>query len=206
MSDRNARLSSEQVRELCSQVVHGVPVDLDPEDYRHWMERGDELNATVARALRRPLLQLVRTVEIPAIGPFSARECIKITPTAERETAEVVYGFLGDDLKGLIEDKLEEPALAGTTLRVHRLCKPSVDGPIIAELGGESVAETTFGQMDQFLKLQGRPDKAVWYIFYIKVNGVLWAVRCYWTSPWNVEASPVAFPRRWCEGRQIVSC
>jgi len=201
-------LSSKQVRELSSQVVHGVPTELDQEDYQYWMEHGDELNAAIARALRRPLLQLEHSVEAPAIGPFSANDCIRVTPEAERETAEVVYGYLDDNLERLIKDKPEEPAVAGATLRIHLLSRPSVDGPIITELGGESAVETTFGQMHQFLKLQGHPGKDVWYIFYIKVNGVLWAVYCSWYSSyaaWRVYAFPITSPREWIAGSQVVS-
>lgn len=213
MSDRNA-LSPEQVRELSSQVVHGVPIDLDPEDYKYWTEHGDELNVVIAGALRRPLLGFVTTVALPAISAFDAGAHIVVTPGKERESAELVIGWVGDNATRLVKGKVE-PDVAEATLRVHTLKKPSLDGPIIAELGGEEVVATTWGQIREMMRRQGRGQEGILLtngcanIFYIlDPDGVLWAADCGWGSnyaDWDVEARPITYPSRWDGGYQVVS-
>ncbi len=100
------------------------------------------------------LLLLVGEVELPAISPFDAGAHFVVTPDKEGENAEPVFGWLGDDVRRLVEGSMET-GVAETTLRVHMLKKPSVDSLIIAELGGEKVVTTTWGQMYEVMKRQG---------------------------------------------------
>lgn len=114
--------------------------------------------------------------------------------------------FLSGD--GKIEDPLDEQ-----TIRYHKLRRSSVDGPIIAELGGEEKAEITLTEMFFLMKKQRKGEDGVLLnnyhanIFYIRdQKGVLRAVDVRWGSGgWLVDASPVGYPDRWDIGRRVFS-
>ncbi|MBI4029779.1 hypothetical protein HY373_01210 [Candidatus Berkelbacteria bacterium] len=160
------------------------------------------------------LLLLVGEVELPAISPFDAGAHFVVTPDKEGENAEPVFGWLGDDVRRLVEGSMET-GVAETTLRVHMLKKPSVDSLIIAELGGEKVVTTTWGQMYEVMKRQGhdQPDDLLTdgctNIFYIRCSdGAIRAVGCRWRSYfgyWHVYANPITDPSGWLDGNRVVS-
>jgi len=231
-------LSKEQFRELTSQVVHGIPIDLSVEDYSYWTANPAELNATISVVLRRglkvplpddevpvvslgrreqpapTLLKAITTVTLPAIPSFDAGAHFVVTPDKARKKAELVIGWIGDNAKRLVKGFVE-PEVAEATLRVHTLTKASVDGPIIAELGGEEVITTTWGQMHKMMWRQGRGQQGTLLtngyanIFYIRCSdGAVWAVGCHWLSvcgDWDVGAYPITFPYWWNVGYLIVS-
>ena len=123
--------------------------------------------------------------------------------------------FLGDNFRSwfLEGDGKVEDAHADTVLRSHKLSKNSVDGPIIVELGGEKVAETTLTEMFALLKNQANGQKGVLLtngyanIFYVRdQNNVLRAVYAFWYGGgWNVNASGVSYPVAWIAGNQVFS-
>jgi len=154
------------------------------------------------------LLQLITTVTIPAIKTFSPEGRFQV---GERDGVKI--GWVGDNAKRLMRGMVEE-AVEQTTLRIHTLKEPSSDGPIIAELGGEEVITTTWGQMYEMMRRQGHGQEGNLLtngyanIFYIKCSDGIWAVCCRWRSryaDWRVGANPVTFPLRWGAGCQVAS-
>jgi len=177
---------------------------------------GGRLKAGVKELLAKlsasGLLEPVSTVTVPAIETFGAKEHFK-----DDRSGPVVIGFIGSNFRrtflageGKIETNITE-----TTLRIHKLVRASVDGPILAELGGEETAETALAQMYELMKAQGQGQKGNLLtngnanIFYIRdANGTLWAVDCSWHSDnrcWHVHAYSVTNPDTWYEGDQVVS-
>lgn len=159
------------------------------------------------------ILEFVSTITIPAsIGKFVAKEKFVIST---KRNAQVKISYFGDNftewfLKG--EGKIEDPIME-QTLRCHRLLQSSVDGPIIAELGGAEKSETTLSEMFSLMEKHGKGEDGVLLnngyanIFYIKdIAGVLQAVRVHWhVVGWDVLALPVEYPHRWNDGGRVLS-
>ncbi|MFC1656939.1 hypothetical protein ACFL14_03205 [Patescibacteria group bacterium] len=160
----------------------------------------------------RPKSDLLETlknmIKFPAIEKFRAIDHFKITPNEDRKTAEVVIGWISDNFRNLFlqgEGKIEENIPAGK-LQLNKLKRASVDGPIIAELGGETLVETTLAEMFYAMKLQGRGQKGALLtngyanIFYVRdTEGNLWAVYGDWRSGyecWHVSAYSITDPAR----------
>jgi hypothetical protein len=88
-----------------------------------------------------------------------------------------------------------------------------VDGPIIAELGGEEKSETTLSEMFSLMEKQGKGEDGVLLnngyanIFYIRdLAGVLRAVGVRWGGGgWGVGADSVGGPDRWDGGYRVFS-
>jgi len=158
------------------------------------------------------LLETITTITILAIGTFKAKDHFKVS-TAKG----VTIGWIGDNFeKAFLNGKGKiEKNVAEAVFRIFKLVKGSVDTPIIAELGGEEVAETTLAQVFTLLQLQGKGQDGVlltngWAnIFYVRDDeGTLWAVDCGWRSDcryWSVEAYSVASPYGWDAGSQVIS-
>jgi len=185
------------------------------EDGQEWLEalkRFLRKEESWPQVVKQVLLKLVTTVILPAIATFRALDHFKVG-----EVEGVKVGFVSDNFKRvfLTGDGKVERKVAKATLRVHQLLKGLVDSSIIAELGGEEVAETTLAQMWKMMKRQGRGQKGKLLtnsyanIFYIRdTDGVLWAVDCGWDSScaaWGVGAGPVRDPGAWADGSQVVS-
>lgn len=164
------------------------------------------------------LLQpLKATAEFPMTAEFRAIDHLRITPNNERATTDLVIGFLSDNVKNnfLSDGGKIETSIFDSKLRPYRLKKDSVDGPIIADLGGENNVETTLAEMVDLMRRQGRGQKGILLtngyanIFYIRDSkGVLWAVFCYWCSGdqyWSVYANPITDPSTWGAGDQVFS-
>jgi hypothetical protein len=170
------------------------------------------IDAIKAREAR--VLEFVTTVTLPAIPSFDAGAHFVVTPDKARKNAKLVIGWIGSNAQQLVKG-LVELEVAEATLRIHTLTKASVDGPIIAELGGEAVVTTTWGQMYEMMRRQGRGQQGNLLtngyanIFYIRCSdGAVWATVCNWDSSygdWNVEANPITNPDRWIDGDQIFS-
>lgn len=158
------------------------------------------------------LLELVSTVVVPATTTNLVAKEKFVRDTGRK--AKVKISYLGDNftewfLSG--SGKTEDP-ISEQTLRYHKLRKSSVDGPIIAELGGEEKSETTLSEMFALMEKQGMGEDGVLLnngyanIFYIKdQNGVLRAVRVDWRCGWDVDAVSVEDPSRWFDGRRVFS-
>ncbi len=154
------------------------------------------------------LLKGVSCVATKAVELFKPEEWFQ---KGEHDGVKIAY--VSENLQRVMSGKTETN-VPEATLRIHQLCKSSVDGPIIAELGGESVVVTTFAQMRQMVMAQGRGQRGKLLtngyasIFYIKdANGVLWAVYCFChVDGWYFYASSVTDPYTCRVGFQVVSC
>ncbi len=179
------------------------------------LSNGGRLKSGVKEVLAKlstsDLLEAVGTATTPAIATFRAKEYFK-----DDRSGSVKIGWIGDNFRKtfLAGDGMVEGAVAEATLRIHKLVKRSVDGPILAELG-EAVAETTLGQMYEMMKAQGQGQQGILLtngyanIFYVRdSNNVLWAAGCRWNSGggyWSVGAHPVSDPVTWGAGDQVFS-
>jgi hypothetical protein len=159
------------------------------------------------------LLAFVAEVYVLATkGEFVAREMFV---RGIDHTAKVKISYLGGNftewfLSG--KGKTEGP-ITDQTLHYAKLMTASVDGPIIAELGGEAKVETTLTELYGLMKLQANGEEGAllnngWAnIFYIKdQNGVLRAVFVRWHDVgWHVNALSVEDPSAWDGGDRVFS-
>ena len=159
------------------------------------------------------LLKFVGTVLVPATtAKFVAKD--KFVVNTERN-APVKISYLGDNftewfLSG--DGKTEDP-ITGQTLRYHELWQPSMDGPIIAELGGAEKSETTLFEMFSLMEKQGKGEDGVLLnngyanLFCIKDGtGVLSAVYVHSCGDgWSVGADSVGSLHMWDDGDRVFS-
>ena len=156
------------------------------------------------------LLELVSTVVIPARStPFVARNKFVLGTNA---TAPVKISHFSKNFTDWFLGKTEEP-LPEQTLRYAKLGQISLDGSIIAELGGEEKAETTLSELLSLMEGQKNGEDGPllsngwWNIFYIKdCNCVLRTVYVYWfDGGWCVDASSTGSPFTWRAGFRVFS-
>ena len=164
--------------------------------------------ADASSSLTTKLLKFLDTIIIPEMTePFVVKNHFVVNTS---DDAEVKISYIGDDVKELFFGKTEKP-LAQTIIRRYELLKSSVDGPIIAKLGGEQKAEITLSQIYFLMKNQGKGEQGVLLtngctnIFYVRdINNMLRAVHVYWHGGgWLVYANSVEYPIRWRAGRQV---
>lgn len=220
------RASAGQVKELALGVGAGVPADISEADASRnladmsqihlWLQLGltmdlSQVDVAAVKVVIPKILEQVTTVTVPAIPPFDVATHFQVTPRSERKDAEVLIGYIGDNIQKLIQDQTE-PEIEESILRVHKLLRASVDVLIIAELGGEQAITTTWGQMYEMMRQQGHGQEGDLLvdgcanIFYIA--GTDWAAFCYWRSgsaDWRVYAAPVTYPFAWRAGFQVFS-
>lgn len=173
--------------------------------------RGEYELTKVAKTVQTALLTQVGAVSITATTEkFIAKEKFVVNTSAD---AEVKINFIGDNFSSWFlsgDGKIENP-ISEQRLRYHKLCKATVDGPIIQELGGEAKPETTLSEMFALMKKQGKGEDGVPLnngyanIFYIRdATGVLRTVRVSWgVGGWRVGAGSVEDPRAWRAGIQV---
>lgn len=156
-----------------------------------------------------PLLKFITAVIVPASNEFIARDYFKV----DMSDAAVVKIFcLRDNFKAWLLNKTE-PARIELSLRCHKLCKDSTSRLIIAELGGEAMAETTIAEMYTMMERQKNGESGELLtngsanIFYIRdIQEVLCAVRINWNGDgWDVDAESVADTNIWFTHNQIFS-
>jgi hypothetical protein len=172
----------------------------------------DQVSASIPAPIKAILLGLLRTADVSAQEAFKAADFFR-----EKGQPDGIKLWLGDTfktqfLKGSGKIELDVPA---TTLNAYKLTEASVDGPIIAALGGNDAAKTSLTYMAQLIKVQPKGEEGVlltngWSnIFYVEDdNGGLWAVACYWYSTvrvWDVDAAPVTYPIKWDADFQVFS-
>jgi hypothetical protein len=163
--------------------------------------------------IKEVLLGLVGTVVVPATtAKLVAKDKFVVNTD---DGAPVKISFIWDNFKvwflkggGKIEDPITQQSL-----RYAKLLKSSVDGQIIAELGGAEKSETTLSEMFSLMEKQKNGEDGVLLtngyanIFYIKDrNGVLRAVHVRWNGDgWRVYANSIGGPSAWSGGRQVFS-
>lgn len=121
------------------------------------------------------LLEFVGTTIISeTTEQFVARDKF-VNDTSDK--AELKISYLGNNFKKWFLDKKEAP-MAESELRIQELKKSEVDGPIIAELGGEEKAKITLAELYGFLK---QAEMSKWFVCYVPdKDGLLRAVCVYW--------------------------
>ena len=157
------------------------------------------------------LLKFVGTVLVPATtAKFVAKDKFVVNT---KRNAPVKISYLGDNftewfLSG--DGKTEDP-ITGQTLRYHELRQSSMDGPIIAELGGAERAETTLLEIFSLMEKQGKGKDGVLLnnghanLFCVKDGtSVLRAVYVHWRDDgWSVGADSVGGMHRWDDGARV---
>lgn len=168
--------------------------------------------------LKFSILEPLKVVaELSKVDCFCAKDAFAITPDQDRKTAELVIGYLGSNFENVFlgDDCKIEENISEATIKVFKLNKDSVDRPIIAELGGEEVVETTLAHIYELMRRQGRGQEGILLvngyanIFYVRdAKGILWAVYCNWvfvSDYWVVYARSVADSDGWCAGRRVLA-
>lgn len=184
-----------------SDLLDAKPESFDREAYRRFLG---------LKPLKPPLLIPVGTATVAAtMIQFVARDHFVMNT---KKNVPVKISYLRDNFTTWFLGKEEQP-FAGSTLRFGKLSRRSVDGPIIAELGGEEKAETTLTEFHALLQAQKDGENGPLLtngyanIFYVRdVNGVLRAVGAGWDGGgWHVVARPVTDPYGWGYGSRVFS-
>jgi hypothetical protein len=220
----NKQLST-ALREFLTGPLNQLIVNLGGQDGDQWEQQLKQFlrkepcwtNGQVTQAAEpKPtpsILELVSTIVANATtGKFVAKE--KFVRDSGLK-AKVKISYVGDNFTSWFlsgDGKTEDP-IREQTLRYHKLRQSSVDGPIIAELGGAEKSETTLSEMFSLMEKQGKGEEGVLLnsgyanIFYINdYADVLRAVRVYWDDGgWGVGAYSVEGPVWWYDGSQVFS-
>lgn len=163
------------------------------------------ISVTSENTAPKKLLKLVTSVSLAAIESFESAKNFKVD-----KKSEVQIYWLGTSFKKHFGRKVER-ACEAVEIRVHTLKAPSLDAPIITELGEKR--EISLGQFFALLKKQGKGQKGALLtngyanIAYVRDDeGVLRAVRAYWDAGygWHVEAYALGHPGRW-DSAQVLS-
>jgi len=155
---------------------------------------------------KKVLLEPLATAAVPAnTAPAVILDYFK-------KNTRVRFSTIFAEFKSRFFDKTEKPA-PETTYRKYKLLQISADGPIIAELGGESKVEGSFAAA--FALLQRQPNGEAGFlqtngyanIFYVKdKSGALCAIRIGWASDgWVVDAISAQDPLAW-NGKHEIFC
>jgi hypothetical protein len=193
------------------------PGDIDQTTALGWERNQNALKKNLAEVLLPPvllpsILDLVSTVVIPATtSKFIAKDkfVVNITRNAPVEISVVFENFTNWFLSG--DGKIENP-IKEQTLCYHKLRKSSVNNLIIAELGGETKAETTLSEMFYLMEKQKNGGRGILLtngyanVFIIRdQNGVLRIVDVVWRLGWIIDATSVDVPRGYGLGYQVFS-
>jgi hypothetical protein len=157
-----------------------------------------------------PLLISLGAIEVAATTTSFVGRDYFVQSTAKSVTVKISY--VSDYFKDRFYGKTEE-AFGGSTLNYGKLSRSSVDGPIIAELGGKAKAETTLTEIYALMVAQKNGGKGPLLtngyanIFYVRdINAVLRAVGAGWrVGGWRVGARGVVSPSAWCDDGRVFS-
>jgi hypothetical protein len=153
-----------------------------------------------------PLLQPLEIAVVPAAPtPILIRDYF-------RKNVKVKIATVWDEFKSRFFDKTENP-IAETKYRKYKLLRIAPDGPIIAELGGETKVEGPVTAACALLERQAAGEAGFLQtngyanIFYARdKSGVLCAIRIGWTEEgWVIDAIPVEDPLAW-NGKHQIYC
>jgi hypothetical protein len=151
------------------------------------------------------LLVAVTNVKVKSAKKFVAKDQLKAAN----------IGFTGYNFDEFFLNMTEEGVKA-TNLKIHKLEKASLDGPIMEELGITDGKDIKLAHLFQLIEAQAKGNDGPLLtngyanVAYIKgSDGKLWAVLCIWLSDggdWDVRAYSVESPDRWSAGGQVISC
>lgn len=211
----SAAVRSEQ-RSLESQRNHKVyyeselPPSKKPtaEDRRRWLAEHNKrymdaaiysFESKLKSGDQHRILEPGRSLIVPAIEKFHLKQVIEKPLYAKHQLFIEEYGFSLIKKEFPDWETLSQENVPETVLRRHYVKEWSSDFRIIAELGGEEVAETTFAQMFYLINNQEfgygplltnfKPN-----VFYIRnCDEQLCEVRCYrrgegYCFPWYIHA------------------
>lgn len=205
-------------------VEHAPIEELTVVERQYWLRNGTKLREVLAKALKcnlvdvtiavtsRPLV-LVGTVSLPATTePFVAKSNFVVNTEHNAPVKISYFGHIFEELFLDSDGKVEDP-ISETTLRYHQLQKPSLNAPIINELGGEAKAETTLSEMFGLMVGQKHGEDGVLLnngdanLFYIRdQNAVLCTVRVIWfDGGWRLSGHSVGHPDSWLTGLRVFS-
>lgn len=217
----SAKTFDSQTAKFLAVVGENMP-NISDVHMQRWIEHPKDLQHVLREALLpsetcelapapqpEPLIIPVGTTVVsPTTVPFAAKDHFVVNT---KPSAPVRIASLWGDTAWFTE-KVEYP-FRGSTLKYGKLSRWSVDGPMIAELGGEEQAETTLTELFALMSAQpngksgplltdGRVN-----IFYIKdATGSLSAVHVRWHAidgGWHVNASSVTYPCEWHDGSRV---
>lgn len=215
--------SEMKVAQILDLVRHEIRKSgLDDDSLQRIIERGGELQERIRPIFDRLSLkvglvvsayfELMTTISLPAVGTFRSSEKFAIGTQDGVRIGWLGDGFKDNFLKGAGKNEIDVPA---QQLRVHKLRKGSGDGPIIDELGGKELVETSLATMFEAMKKQGtgKPGDLVVNgeanIFYVRDDtGTLRSVYCQWDADggfWRVDAPSVSIPYIRFPGSQVFS-
>ena len=155
---------------------------------------------------KKVLLEPLAAAVVPAgTSPVVIRDYFK-------NNTRVKFSTIFAEFKSRFFDKTENPT-PEMTYRKFKLLQISADGPIIAELGGESKAAGSLAAA--FALLQRQPNGQAGFlqtngyanIFYVQdKKGALCAIRIGWASDgWVVDAISTQDPLAW-NGKHEIFC
>jgi hypothetical protein len=194
------------------------PGQISEETVWGWHKNREALKRALGKFLLPPtkavtdsLLELVGTVTVPASKKFVVIDHFRVSVGASAN-AEVKISWLGGDFRFLFLNKTEEPS-GETKLLYQRLCKESLDQPILDELG--DLAQVSLSAVWELLKLQSHGQGGVLLtngranIFYVRdINGTLRSVSVWWSTDygyWNVGAFSVKCRDGWHSDERVFS-
>ncbi len=164
------------------------------------------MNTSYAVDHETVLLEPLETAVVPGTTkPLVIRDYFK-------GSSRVKFATIFGEFKSRFFDKTEGP-IPEVTYRKYKLLRIATDGPIIAELGGESKVEGTVTAALALMERQGNggagPLQTNGYanIFYARdKEGALCAIRIGWTEEgWVIDAISVRDPLAW-NGKHEVFC
>jgi len=152
------------------------------------------------------LMQALEDVVVPATtGPFVVKDHFKKGASLQFST---IWGEFRSRFFGKIENPMPE-----VRMRKYKLLRLAPDGPIIAELGGESSVASSLSIAFAIMRCQANGEAGILQtngfanIFYVRdIPGELCAIRIGWASDgWVVDAIPVQDPLAW-NGKHEIFC
>ena len=156
-----------------------------------------------------PTTALLEPLETAVVAATSAPVVIRDFFT---RNSGVKFAAIWSEFKTRFFDKTENP-IPEATYRKYKLLRISPDGPIIANLGGETKVEGTVTAAFALLQRQGTGGAGFLQtngyanIFYARdKKGVLCAIRIGWADGgWVIDAISVQDPLAW-NGKHEIFC
>lgn len=168
----------------------------------------DFLNGVEDVPVEKPtkLLEFITTIPVSAYEEFAAEKHLAVDTSKK---AKVKIAWVSDNFKKLFGTKVEKNVRA-TDVRLDKLLKASLDGPITDDLGGIDTCTIALAHFYDALAWKQTNNDLTGLIGYIEsdVGGAPWAVCAYWDAVdggWSVYAYSVSYPIRWDGGYQVVS-